>query len=117
MTSPQTTTEILFSKVAGISFYNAPFDEMKTGDKLALKREPENPYDENAIAIHHNDRMIGHINRELAMSLAPLIDENNASITCYVDELTGVGESKKGCNIRLAIEYDDLEYMKKFIRS
>jgi hypothetical protein len=42
-------------------------------------REPGNEYDPNAIAVWVGDRQIGHINRDDAADLAPLIDRVEAA--------------------------------------
>lgn len=63
---------ILNTKVVGIRFYNGRFG---TGEYVKVKREPQNPYDGNAIRIDNvmNDQ-IGHIGRDLAAKLAALMD-------------------------------------------
>ena len=40
------------------------------GDSLILKREPENPYDENAIQVWTSDILLGYIAREYAADWA-----------------------------------------------
>ncbi len=43
--------------------------------QVTLVREPQNPYDANAIRVDNvNGVQIGHINRELASKLAALTD-------------------------------------------
>ena len=41
---------------------------------LELRREPNNPYDANAIAVHYGDLQLGFFNKRLAAHIAPLID-------------------------------------------
>ena len=43
-----------------------------------LVREPESPYDPNAIAVWVGDAQIGHVNRDDAADLAPLLDQVEA---------------------------------------
>jgi SWI/SNF-related matrix-associated actin-dependent regulator of chromatin subfamily A3 len=63
---------ILNTKVVGVRYYNG---RIATGEYVKVKREPRNPYDQNAIRIDNvmNDQ-IGHIGRNVAAKLAPLID-------------------------------------------
>lgn len=45
------------------------------GDPLTLVREPGNPFDPNAIMfVTATGRMVGYVDKELAKTLAPLID-------------------------------------------
>jgi hypothetical protein len=72
---------------------------------LFLNREPDNPYDRNAIAVVTSDfdKKIGYINSDLASSLAPLMDRG-AFIDCYVAEITGGGPGQSyGVNIKLTV--------------
>jgi len=49
--------------IAGFTYYDAVdvFDGLKVGTPLALKAEPENPYDANAVAIYYNETKLGYI--------------------------------------------------------
>ena len=57
---------------------------LNPGDHVSLVREPENKYDENAIAIfvtnpdEGNNRRVGYVPGNIANTLAPLIDNNPA---------------------------------------
>jgi len=88
---------------------------MKAGDKLVLKREPENIYDNNAIAILTNSgQQIGHINRIIAADIASLIDDGNLSVQCEISNITGRENNKnRGCNIKLTLIYSD-KYLNSF---
>jgi hypothetical protein len=44
------------------------------GDRLELRREPDNPHDANAIAVHAAGAHLGFVPRELAEELAPALD-------------------------------------------
>ena len=44
------------------------------GDRLELRREPDNPHDANAIAVHGGGRHLGFVPRELAEEIAPALD-------------------------------------------
>jgi len=67
--------------VAGESFDNPDgtsrqkiIKSMRIADPVTLIREPENPYDLNAIAVHHASGQIGYVSKENAKWLAEVID-------------------------------------------
>ncbi len=62
--------------VRGFKYYEGPkmLQQMKAGDMLELVREPENEYDNNAIALHFNKRKIGFIPAEENHLLSKLLD-------------------------------------------
>lgn len=75
-------------RVAGLSFHG-PAIKRITGDTdrtgsgwtftATLIREPTNEHDPNAISVWIEDQQIGHVNREDAARLAPLIDRIGAA--------------------------------------
>lgn len=106
-------TETFFSKVVGVTRENDDGsnrqeiiqEELKNGDMLFLNREPDNPYDRNAIAVVTSDfeKKIGYINSDLASRLAPLMDRGSF-IDCYIAEITGGGPGQSyGVNIKLTV--------------
>ncbi len=105
--------ETFHSKVVGVTKDNDDGQnrqeiiqrELEDGDLLFLDREPDNPYDSNAIAVVTSDfeKKIGYISSDLASRLAPQMDRG-ASIDCYVAEITGGGPGQSyGVNIRLTV--------------
>lgn len=59
----------LVTEVAG--FRHQPgvsVEDIYVGDPVTLKREPDNAFDKNAIAVHHNGKKIGYIDRAQASS-------------------------------------------------
>ena len=55
--------------------------EIKVGDNVKLKREPNNKYDPNAIKVEqHDEENYWYLSREQAAILAPLIDSNKVDI-------------------------------------
>jgi len=60
------------TKVVGCNHYDFP--SLKTYSPIEFKREPFNPYDENAIAVYYGDYIIGYLNKYLAQELAPKMD-------------------------------------------
>ncbi len=76
-------------------------------DHLIARREPDNPYDPNAIAIYvikHNgtERSIGYINRGLAQQLSPHIDAGKDLI---IHDYFLTGSASDGMNMGVIFEY------------
>ncbi|MEB3222061.1 MAG: HIRAN domain-containing protein [Candidatus Sericytochromatia bacterium] len=75
------------TRVAGVTFDNPDgtprqphVKRVKPGDTIELRREPDNGFDANAIAVSWRDeagelRSLGYVPRALAAVLAPLADE------------------------------------------
>jgi hypothetical protein len=75
------------------AFYRSPdirqyVEMLEPGSPLMLEREPENPYDANAVKVLDPDSELhlGYINKELAELLAFDMD-NGWYFTCVVTEL------------------------------
>ena len=62
---------------------------------LELRREPNNPHDRNAIAVHYGDLQLGFFNRRLAAHIAPQIDAG-VRYRARVASLTGGSASFSG---------------------
>ena len=59
-------------------------------EQVFLIREPQNPFDSNAIKVTRWDKQqLGYVNRELAKVLAPRMDRNERFIKATVIALTG----------------------------
>lgn len=61
---------------------------LRVGAELELRREPSNPHDANAIAVHYGNLQLGFFNRRMAAHLAPLIDAG-ARYRARIASLTG----------------------------
>lgn len=48
--------------------------KLPPGQQLRVEREPGNPYDANAIAVHIFQQKLGHFPRGFAAEVAPLMD-------------------------------------------
>lgn len=78
--------------LAGLS--KIPFDlsVLKIGDSLDFVREPENPYDPNAVYISHNKQKIGYIKKGHNV----VFNRNNLSgIHVFVWSIVSIGDSRK----------------------
>ena len=65
-------------KIVGIRYYDG---YATVGEQVMVKREPQNPYDSNAIRINNVHGMqIGHLPRNLAAKLAPYMDDRTVVV-------------------------------------
>jgi single-stranded-DNA-specific exonuclease len=82
------------SKLVGVSFEGRQdvISGLRVGSELELERQPENPYDPNAIAVHYGNLQVGYIRREISAHLAPRIDAG-ARYRAHIASLTGGGPS------------------------
>ncbi len=78
------------TKIAGVSFEGRQdiIAGLRADAALELRREPDNPHDHNAIAVHYGNLRLGFFNKKLAAHLAPLIDAG-ARYRAHVASLTG----------------------------
>lgn len=68
------------SPLAGLRHYDAGgvWREMSPGDRLELVREPDNPYDANAIRIEWRGRKLGYLPRRDNTAVARQLDRGTA---------------------------------------
>jgi hypothetical protein len=66
--------------LAGFRHYAAAavWRDMKAGDRLALVRESENPYDPNAVRVEWRGRMLGYLPRRDNSAVARQLDRGAA---------------------------------------
>ena len=92
--------------VAGTTYIKdkSVFDEIKVGDKLNLVREPENKYDEFAIAVFtQSGKKLGYLPEKDNPILARLLDAGKR-LAATVEELSVKGNY---VNIRIKISLVD----------
>ena len=96
--------ESFFTKIVGVTFEGRQeiVRSLREGDTLALRRQPMNPYDSNAIAVLYGELQLGFIRREIARELAPFID-GGRSYRATVASVTGGGTRSVGVNIHVAM--------------
>jgi hypothetical protein len=86
----------------------------RCGDALLLVREPNNPFDPNAIQVkrivygdtedkHRLGEQIGYVSRELAEKLAPKMDHEGFVLMAWIMEVTG-GESHESLGVNIQVE-------------
>lgn len=62
----------------------------RVGDPVALIREPDNPYDENAVAVVHGGGQIGYIGRDQNHWLSRAMDDG-AAVSGEIQYINGAG--------------------------
>ena len=90
-----------YSKLVGVTFEGRQdvIPTLVVGEELVMRREPDNPHDANAIRVWTQDgRDVGHIRKEIAADIAPLIDAG-VDYRCIVTAVTGGGDRSYGVNI------------------
>ena len=105
-----------FSKIVGVTFTNEDGsnrqdiiedleEERRSAGSLilTLKRDPQNPYDSNAVQVVYKEtRQLGFLSRQVAQTIAPLLD-NGTPVRCEVAQITGQDLTHSfGINIKLS---------------
>lgn len=102
--------QIIDTKVVGVTKNNdegQPIQPilatLSLSDGLTFVREPNNPYDRNAIKVICEYQHIGYIKADLAKDIAPLMDSGK-QLSGHITKITG-GEDglNYGCNIHIEI--------------
>jgi hypothetical protein len=77
------------SPLAGFQFYRgkALWSEMKVGDPLGLVREPDNPYDRNAVRVDWRGEKLGYVPRADNADLARQLDRG-VKVEARISRLT-----------------------------
>lgn len=93
--------------VVGLSFIPGYPDNVYELAKLRetgvyITRNPENPYDGNAIEVHSLNGMLGHLSKEVAARLAPLMDSGTTYVaTVYQVRVSPENPNNPGLDILL----------------
>ncbi len=93
-----------YTKVVGVTFNGVQeiLPYLQSGMSLDFVREPRNFHDKNAVAVYCSDHQIGHLSREEAAEIAPIMDRG-IPVDGVIEEITGGGKYNYGCNIRVKI--------------
>lgn len=88
------------TKIVGVSFEGRQdvINGLRPGLVLELERQPENPYDANAVAVRYGRLQLGFIKKGIAARIAPNIDAGER-YRAEVKHLTGGGTKTAGVNI------------------
>ncbi|RPD63881.1 hypothetical protein L227DRAFT_542891 [Lentinus tigrinus ALCF2SS1-6] len=75
---------MLKTAIVGVQYYKGL---VGTGEEVVLARQPQNQYDRNAIQVKNiGGQQVGHIRRNVAARLAPLMDSNLINVEGVVHE-------------------------------
>ncbi len=88
----------LFDFALAGGFYHglqAVRDDIKVGERLVLRAEPQNPHDANAVAVIRQGLMLGYIPREANAPIAKLL----ASGAAVRSEVVGLLDFKRAYDI------------------
>lgn len=99
-------------KLNGVTSYRATVLGLRSGQELLMVREPDNPYDPNAICVKTLDGAIcGYVPRDLATSLAPIFDQYSKTVAAQVVNLltANVKNSNTGVLIRFQVPKGNLQ--------
>uniref|UniRef100_A0ABI7YAB5 Helicase like transcription factor n=1 Tax=Felis catus TaxID=9685 RepID=A0ABI7YAB5_FELCA len=82
LTSDEELDSVLFGTlrghVVGLRYYTGV---VNNNEMVALQREPNNPYDKNAVKVNNvNGNQVGHLKKDLAAALAYIMDNKLAQI-------------------------------------
>lgn len=106
-----------FTKVAGVTYQNADGSlrqdiikelhkvwRSEVAVKFTLRREPYNPYDQNAVAVLDSQgRQVGYLSRQIAEFVASKMDKGE-SVSAELQAITGDGFTYNyGLNIRVVV--------------
>ena len=92
--------EQFYTKVVGVTFENRQevIKNINTGEALALRREPNNPFDNRAIGVYYKNSSIGYLKVSLANNLFSIMDKGTR-YQAYVTQVTGQNRDTLGVNI------------------
>ena len=93
------------TKVVGVTFTNAQniIPKLKPDMELKLVRQPDNPYDFNAIAVFFANHHLGYLPKALAQKLAPLIDYGACWKVTVINITGGYDDTFYGLNIKIQL--------------
>lgn len=88
--------------LVGMRYYGVSANDARKAllEGSSLSREPQNPHDSNAVAVIHRDRKLGHVSRDSAQVIAPLLDKGARSSLRLNRSKTG---SKKSIPITISV--------------
>lgn len=93
------------TKVVGVTFDDRQnlVRSLAPGHPLLVEREPQNPYDSNAVAIRCEDgRQIGYLKRLVAAAIAPQMDRG-AAYRAVVEGVTGGEDNSRSLGVNILV--------------
>jgi single-stranded-DNA-specific exonuclease len=97
-----------YTKVMGVSFEGRQdvIAGLSAGARVRLTRDPDNPYDPNAIGVFFGELQIGFLRKEIARRLAAKLDAGDR-YRAEIGSVTGGGERSFGVNLVVRRERPD----------
>ncbi|MFC2052833.1 HIRAN domain-containing protein [Chloroflexota bacterium] len=109
--------DVVTTRVVGVTYEGrqSAIERLTYEDNLYLVREPDNPYDSNAIKVvrEQTGEQVGYINKILAKDIAPIIDnyasQSDEYIEASIEKLTGREdpELSRGVEINFMLPEDE----------
>jgi hypothetical protein len=101
------------SQVVGVTRHNHDGSDRQEiarscsgGERLTLRREPDNPQDANAVAVFRgNGDQVGYLSARVAEQVAPLLDAGTP-VTAVVSEVTGGTPDRPTYGVNIHIHDD-----------
>jgi len=100
----KTTSNQVTTSVVGVTYEGrqAVVAQLQEGETVQLRREPDNPYDTNAICVvRQSGEQIGYINRKLAADLVSRFDAYGKPIPAKVFSLTGNANKSQSLGVSI----------------
>ena len=86
------STRSIFTKVVGVTYEGRQevVARLSEGERVSLIRDPDNPFDTNAVKVVRWDRQqIGFLDREMARIMAPKMDRYGGTFIATVKMVIG----------------------------
>lgn len=93
---------VTFNNIKGISIQKI-LSDLKGNEEITFEREPNNPYDSNAILVFADNNNIGHLSADIAARYSPQMDNGKIVLKGRVSEITGGSSLNYGCNITVTV--------------
>ena len=100
------STQSFQTHIVGTTFANRQtvVVQLVVGEEVYLVREPDNPFDGNAVKVcRGNDQQIGYLDRYLAATISPQLDQCGEPVKAVVSALTG--GFYPGSNIGVLVQF------------
>jgi single-stranded-DNA-specific exonuclease len=93
------------TKIVGVTFEGRQdlIAGLQPGQALELVRQPENPFDPNAVAVHFGRLQLGFVKKAIAARIAPNLDAGER-YRAEIKHITGGGTRSAGVNIWVSRE-------------
>jgi len=93
------------TRITGVTFDDAQENIRTFGCKdigsFALVREPDNPYDTNAIRVAIGDKKLGYVPKAIAKKLAPEMDTGKDFIALFVSRNKHLHHKTVGLTVKI----------------